>query len=626
MARFSAFQTLVLVCLALAAGAPACAAEVGDQVGATSAEIADGVYEPGYDGVVSVLNRTLGGLCTGTLIAPRVVLTAKHCVQEEGASAPASPDAFSIGIGPSALRPTASYRVVTVRTTPGTYSEGLRGLTGIDIAVLTLERAVFGVEPYPIHRARLTRPEWDGAPVVVVGFGQIPAGDAGTKYRGSTETSGLGGDVIYSLAAICQGDSGGPMFNEAGEVIGVASFGNGACGTGYNGHNTISFALSIEMIDAALEEGNSCRNDGDEVCDGGDNDCNGQIDETCYPLGSVCTSSDQCQGTNCSPTAIGQICTQTCDPLRPYAGCPTAMYCAVDPAGGCQGFCVPGSGPAAEVAKPNGAACGTNTECGSLVCADPGDGNRRCLDPCRGDAGMCPAGEACATIAGLCAVCVNQNQLAIPRGLGESCTGDAACASMRCFDDLGARYCTRSCTTDANCPSSFHCRGDACVRGEREGTGATCAPLANDDCREGTVCASESGRSWCTQINCADPMSACPSGFDCVPVGGASLCRPSVRLLGETCAADAECLSGLCRAGECTRTCSVDTPCGVGLECRRTPDGAGAFCERPAPPPAADDGGCSITRSHDRRGAPLRLAFFGGLCALCLARRRRSRA
>jgi V8-like Glu-specific endopeptidase len=620
MTRRTASPSLALA-LIFIAGLAACATEVGEPFAGTSAEIAGGTYEPGYDGVVSVLNSALGGLCTGTLIAPRVVLTAKHCVQESGPVAPADPSAFSVGIGPSALRPTASYRVITVRTTPGSYTESLSGLTGIDIAVLTLERAVAGVTPYEIRRDRPS--DARGQTVTVVGYGQIPSGAAGTKYRGTTAVTGLAGDVIYSGSAICQGDSGGPMFDSLGRVFGVASFGNGACGSGYNGHNTVSFAASLELIDAALAEA-ICRNDGPEVCDGGDNDCNGQIDETCSPLGSLCTASDQCQGTNCAVTSAGQICTQSCDPLRPYAGCPASMYCSADPAGGCGGFCVAGSGPASGVAKGNGEPCGADTECNSLVCRNPGDGVRRCLEPCRGDAGMCLAGEACAAGAGGCAVCVAEQQLIIPRGLGEGCTADAACASGRCFDDLGVRYCTRDCASDADCPNSFHCRADACVRGERDGTGTTCAPAANDDCNEGMVCASEAGRNWCTQLDCATAGNECPSGFDCVPVGGTTVCRPMVRLLGETCAADAECLSGMCRAGECTRTCSVDTPCGVGLECRHATDGTGAYCQRPASPPPDDGGGCGISSPNPADHGTASMTLVAGLLGLLVARRRRS--
>ena len=42
----------------------------------------------GDPAVVLVYNTRRGGLCTGSLIGPRLVLTAKHCIQEADAAGP----------------------------------------------------------------------------------------------------------------------------------------------------------------------------------------------------------------------------------------------------------------------------------------------------------------------------------------------------------------------------------------------------------------------------------------------------------------------------------------------------------------------------------------------------------
>src|SRR5687768_10207874 len=109
--------------------------------------IVDGTAERGENAVVVVYN-TIGALCTGSLIAPRVVMTAKHCVQAPEATGPYSPSAFVIGIGASVRSLSRQYRVSDVWTTPGVWTNrrGLGGaVVGVDIGLLTLTEAVEGV-------------------------------------------------------------------------------------------------------------------------------------------------------------------------------------------------------------------------------------------------------------------------------------------------------------------------------------------------------------------------------------------------------------------------------------------------------------------------------------------------
>jgi MYXO-CTERM domain-containing protein len=178
--------------------------------------------------------------------------------------------------------------------------------------------------------------------------------------------------------------------------------------------------------------------------------------------------------------------------------------------------------------------------------------------------------------------------------------------------------CTQACEGDEGCPLGYHCREQMCVRGLREGLGGGC--LTNEDCSENHVCAERDGAHWCARF-C--DMEACPENYTCTPAGGASLCVPNGKLLGERCAADAECISGVCLdlgdGSVCTRECSQDAFCSVGLECRRDDVGRSGHCVRPsiAPPPPVDDG-CSAGGTTGF--GILGLAFF----ALIALRRRRS--
>jgi len=585
----------------------------------------------GNPSVLWIYDARSGGLCTASLIAPRVVLTAKHCVQHSGESAPSAASSFIIGSGDVAGRGT-TYRAQSVYTTPGVWTEGGRtgldgALVGVDVAVIVLSREVTDLVPIPILRTAPTG--ISGRPYTAVGFGQIPSGSAGVKYTVQGSIEGVDRSLIYVGAFTCQGDSGGPMILESGEIAGVVSFGNGSCGSGYGAYNRID--LFMGMIDMALAEGGTCVDTGAEICDGRDNDCNDMVDETCTPRGEPCTSDDECVGNQCRDTVAGRLCAADCDARNPSLGCEDGFYCAGLP-GSCGGSCVPARGTMGSA--PIGAACTDNLECSSLFCTDPGDGRSRCLQPCEGDTGACAAGEVCATVFGACGACIDAALVSGARGLGEPCTDSAQCTSGMCFEDVyparpSRQYCTESCTTDGECGERFHCRttasGGICILGERSDLGDPCAD--NTDCVEGAFCAARGETRWCTAL--CDGGMPCRAGFECVAVGEVSVCVPDAATTGESCTVPDECLSGVCASGAgtdgggaCTRTCSPENPCPTGLECRRTADGTAAVCvwpaARPVTPPSG--GGCTVTRTATDSRAPV-LAIAALLLGLVLRRR-----
>jgi V8-like Glu-specific endopeptidase len=239
-ARLALFATSV-VALALAGCAEG---EVGawEDLGPSVDSIINGAA---YDGDPATVYLMTDGrfMCTASLIAPRVVLTARHCIEHSGARTPAS--RLSVGTGPQANGSVVYARVTEVRTTSGNMFDGN------DIAVLLLDRAG-ALTPYAWSRTAPTV----GEEVVGIGYGQTDGSrrgmPAGRKFRGTGSIGRVLAKEVYTARPLpCYGDSGGPLFNRAGRVIGVVSRGTASTCEGGVGVYTRTDAHAA-LIDGAI--------------------------------------------------------------------------------------------------------------------------------------------------------------------------------------------------------------------------------------------------------------------------------------------------------------------------------------------------------------------------------------
>ena len=189
---------------------------------------------------------TLAVHCTGTLIDPRIVLTAAHCV-----SPPAAASNLEVLFGRDAESPTAVVRrVAAVQLHPDYHADG----DPADLALLILAENA-PVAPVSLNTAALDA-SWTGRRVRLVGFGQSGPGAAppGTKRTGTAIISEVGSTqfrIVPGPALSCHGDSGGPVLGAGsggGEVLlGVTATGDPGCAA--YGQNVRVDAFSRDFIE-----------------------------------------------------------------------------------------------------------------------------------------------------------------------------------------------------------------------------------------------------------------------------------------------------------------------------------------------------------------------------------------
>ncbi len=218
--------------------------------------------------------------CSGSLLAPNLVLTARHCIAQigDGMSEQVNCDSstFTAKYNPRQIfvstdsQPQAGgqlYGVKEIREAPGSTN-----VCGYDVALLILTGAGVPANAATPIEPVLDDPTLAKATFSAVGYGLQDPNDkdgttAGTRMRFDSSSvycvgtacpaaAGTEADEFVGNSPVCSGDSGGPALDAAGRVFGVTSRGDSACTYAlYSNVASWSDFVRSTGLDAATEGG-----------------------------------------------------------------------------------------------------------------------------------------------------------------------------------------------------------------------------------------------------------------------------------------------------------------------------------------------------------------------------------
>ncbi len=183
--------------------------------------------------------------CTGVLVAPHLVMTARHCVVREPAEL--------VICGHSrldVLLPASSVSVSNDAVLSGDSRwYGARDLVvpedgddacGFDLALIVLAEPMAPELATPAEM-RLTEPPTPGESLTAVGYGEAGDGETPVTRLARSELAvacvgsecgyGVGESEFVTTDGACRGDSGGPALDELERVVGILSRGSEPCAT-----------------------------------------------------------------------------------------------------------------------------------------------------------------------------------------------------------------------------------------------------------------------------------------------------------------------------------------------------------------------------------------------------------
>ncbi len=325
-----------------------------EPLGNGSTAIKDGYLDSSDTGAVGVgifQQGALVGICTGSLIAPNVVLTAHHCVADVQNEDPqlgivCSKTSFSATYGPAAMAVTTRSKMGDSKDTSYhkvkevIVQQETKLLCGNDQAILILADSIDPSE------AKLLIPRVDTEiakkdEYYAIGYGATQDDQNGTgagvrRRRDKLFISCPGAECPSSFKSaiepvefmgdegICEGDSGGPALDLQDRVIGITSRGGYGCTTPV--YSDVFGAG--EWVKATTAHGAKVGGYTAPAWTTGfptDPKFN-------TPVGAACTQASDCESTSCLVSGTTAYCTRPCNDA---ATCPDGYICDTTKSGVC---------------------------------------------------------------------------------------------------------------------------------------------------------------------------------------------------------------------------------------------------------------------------------------------------
>ncbi len=394
--------------------------------------------------------------------------------------------------------------------------------------------------------------------------GMIDEGDPGANAPCDTGAPGVcgqglsrcdGGALVCEAAAQASDEVCDRLDNDCDGMVDEGFLVGGACDTGRPG-------VCAAGVEACGPDGVTCQpevEESPELCDGLDNDCDGEADEEAGD-GSDCATGEpgRCRvgglvclagAPSCSAREepVEEVCDgvdDDCDGTIDEGTRNACGRCGAVPAEVCDGVDQDCDGEIDDGAEcEDGALCVqgrcaepcVNNECsGNMVCVQGA-----CLEAC--EAVQCPDGLDC--VDGDCLdACAD-----VDCGAGQVCVAGVCranrCSEVGCPDGFRCvlDICEPDACADATCDAGEFCRDGACVAscatvscplGERCFDGRCQAhPCADVQCADGQVCfEGQCEADPCAGVTCVDAGARCVDGFCLADPCGGVTCGP-----GEAC-------------------------------------------------------------------------------------------